>query len=460
MTFPSPPVLKTTIIQLNKELDSDGQNNCNYEILTNNYGNSVLDKSPIGASDESVPTSPNLEALGPNKKKRRRSTANIDSEELAKRKHETKQLHSIIEKRRRIKINREFEALKYLIPACRNCNSASPSQEASSTPKKSTSTGNGNNGNKIDGMYKLTILKSSVEYILYLHHIIQKQQELIMKDSSINSAAAKEFNIDFAKIPLDVNQYRNIDVDFNFKALLNEIDGVEEQTQGRQVELVESRLSKSSWIPDHNKIIEEEEEEVNNSRQSSDGDDNINSRSSSVAPSLPSIPSQTSISSSHNPLLPTPDFTPDMAPIFTILNKYSDTNLNKRNRKSSYPISPQTFAVRSANPSPFTNPLKSTLSTSVSPSLRNYMNRGNSNNTANGNAFALPDPAITPSNSMPRNRLNKEVLTAGESSTQHLSARKDKEDVMEEVEADQLNDQCASKTLLALRKSSIGNLLN
>lgn len=69
MTFPSPPVLKTTIIQLNKELDSDGQNNCNYEILTNNYGNSVLDKSPIGASDESVPTSPNLEALGPNKKK-------------------------------------------------------------------------------------------------------------------------------------------------------------------------------------------------------------------------------------------------------------------------------------------------------------------------------------------------------------------------------------------------------
>lgn len=61
---------------------------------------------------------------------------------------------------------------------------------------------------------------------------------------------------------------------------------------------------------------------------------------------------------------------------------------------------------------------------------------------------------------MPRNRLNKEVLTAGESSTQHLSAREDKEDVMEEVEADQLNDQCASKTLLALRKSSIGNLLN
>ncbi|KAG5422354.1 hypothetical protein I9W82_001449 [Candida metapsilosis] len=447
MGFPSPPALKTTIIQLNKELDADG-NNKNYEILTNNYSNTPVDKSPIGASDDSTPTSPNLEALGPNKKKRRRSTANIDSEELAKRKHETKQLHSIIEKRRRIKINREFEALKYLIPACRNCNNTSSSDDSSSPSKKTSSAGSGN-GNKIDGMYKLTILKSSVEYILYLHHIIQKQQELIMSDST--DSLAKEFNIDFAKVPLDVNQYRNIDVDFNFKALLNEVEGTEGQVSRQQVESTGIKSSRSSWIPSDNKIIEEkEEEEEDNSRQNSDGDDNgINSRSSSVAPSLSSVPSQMSIASSNKLSLPTPDFTPDMAPIFTILNKYADTNMDRRNRKASFPISPQTFAVRSANPSPFTNPLKSTLSNS--PSMR----KSNYNNVATGNAFTLPDPAITPTHSMPRDRLNGEALSTRASSSSRSPEYKD-----EDMNVQEEDEQCASKTLLALRKSSIGNLLN
>lgn len=466
MSFPSPPVLKTTIIQLNKELDSDGNNN-NYEILTNNYNNNPLDKSPIGNSDDSMPTSPNLEALGPSKKKRRRSTANIDEEELAKRKHETKQLHSIIEKRRRIKINREFEALKYLIPACRNCNTTPPDQESSSSTKKSSNVGGGSNGNKIDGMYKLTILKSSVEYILYLHHIIQKQQELIKNDSSINLTAAKEFNIDFARIPLDVNQYRNIDVNFNFKTLLKEVQSVEGQIQRRSNE---PKMNRPSWTPNHNKILEEEEEESHELGHSGDGDgddndndnDNVisSSRSSSVAPSLPSIPSQTSISSTHKPLLPTPDFTPDMAPIFTMLNKYSDHNTERRNRKASYPISPQTFAIRSANPSPFTNPLKSTLSTTTSPSMRNYVNKNNSNiNCTNNNTFTLPDPAITPSNSTPRDRVNEGSSTET-SRNRNTPSTEVQDEVMEDGEEEQLNDRYASKTLLSLRKSSIGNLLN
>lgn len=104
--------------------------------------------------------------------------------------------------------------------------------------------GGGSNGNKIDGMYKLTILKSSVEYILYLHHIIQKQQELIKNDSSINLTAAKEFNIDFARIPLDVNQYRNIDVNFNFKTLLKEVQSVEGQIQRRSNE---PKMNRPSW---------------------------------------------------------------------------------------------------------------------------------------------------------------------------------------------------------------------
>ncbi|EGV63861.1 hypothetical protein CANTEDRAFT_134435 [Yamadazyma tenuis ATCC 10573] len=119
---------------------------------------------------------------------------------------ETKQLHSLIEKRRRIKINREFEALKYLIPACRT--SKSPGEKSV------------NNNSKIDGMYKLTILKSSVEYIMYLHHLIQKQSELLR-----SSDAEFDFDNTFTKYPLNVNDYRNIDKDFSFKKLLEEANG-------------------------------------------------------------------------------------------------------------------------------------------------------------------------------------------------------------------------------------------
>lgn len=191
--LPPPPVLKTTIIQLNKDLDSDDNN---YEILTNEYKGEVDLETPV------------KEQISLPKKKKRRSSVNVDSEELAKRKYETKQLHSIIEKRRRIKINREFEALKYLIPACKNT-STSPIMKPN------------NNGNKIDGMYKLTILKSSVEYIMYLHHLILKQSDIINKLDKDYC-----FDDEFARIPLNVNQYRNIDKDFDFKNLDQNLDNV------------------------------------------------------------------------------------------------------------------------------------------------------------------------------------------------------------------------------------------
>lgn len=193
--LPAPPSLKTTIIQLNKDLDQD---NGNFEILTNEY------KGKSSSVNQSPCLSPVLN-VQQQKKKRRRSNSNVNDEELAKRKFETKQLHSIIEKRRRIKINREFEALKYLIPACRL-----------SKPENKSSA---NNNSKIDGMYKLTILKSSVEYILYLHHLIQKQLDVIKSfDSSFN------FDLNFSKFPLDVNEYRNIDKDFSFVKLVEDVN--------------------------------------------------------------------------------------------------------------------------------------------------------------------------------------------------------------------------------------------
>lgn len=212
--LPPPPGLKATIIQLNKDLDQD---NGNFEILTNYNGSSQRPRSLNEMSEADLEArdqlSPVMSAINP-KKKRRRSSTNIPKEELDKRKSETKQLHSIIEKRRRIKINREFEALKYLIPACRTNNANSTTTTPNLSPKMSS-----NNNSKIDGMYKLTILKSSVEYILYLHHLIQKQLEAI---SSLDPDF--DFDCSFSKFPLNVNDYRNIDKEFNFKSLVQQLE--------------------------------------------------------------------------------------------------------------------------------------------------------------------------------------------------------------------------------------------
>ncbi|KAL6452987.1 hypothetical protein SBY92_000332 [Candida maltosa Xu316] len=424
MTLPTPPVLKTTIIQLNKELDPEDNSN-NYEILTNEYNND-------NNVTQTIPNSPTFEVTTnmPNKKKRRRSTANIDSEELAKRKNETKQLHSIIEKRRRIKINREFEALKYLIPACRS--STPPNKKANTSNNNSSS----NNGNKIDGMYKLTILKSSVEYILYLHHIIQKQHELITSSSD----KLQDFDIDFAKVPLNVNQYRNIDKEFNFKDLLTDLEG-------------SSDIKKSS----SRTIIEEDETD------SPEGDEEDKSRSASITSVPQSCPPSlsSSLNGRHRSSLPTPDFTPDMAPIMTALNKYSATNTNgiAGNRKGSYPVSPHTVGLKSSNPSPFTIPLKSTLSNSSSPALQSINNPNKSYTASVGNLkFALPDPAVNPSSQLndvvPRRRKRVAGQIPEEDEEMNETENTSEEDVIK------LADQDASKTLLSLRKSSIDSLLN
>lgn len=218
MHLPSPPGLKATIIQLNKDLDQD---NGNFEVLTNYNDDVNLTVTMNESSEAHDQVSPIVSSKGA-KKKRRRSSSNVPKEELDKRRFETKQLHSIIEKRRRIKINREFEALKYLIPACRT---SSSNQTPNMSPKLSmNNNSNNSNSSKIDGMYKLTILKSSVEYILYLHNIIQKQLEMI---SSYNPNF--DYDLSFAKVPLNVNHYRNIDKEFNFKSLLPETDATNDK---------------------------------------------------------------------------------------------------------------------------------------------------------------------------------------------------------------------------------------
>lgn len=391
VNLPSPPVLKTTIIHLNKELEADDNN---YEILTNDYSNT--------SSSQSFQTS-NSGVNAASKKKRRRSSANVDSEELAKRKHETKQLHSIIEKRRRIKINREFEALKYLIPACRN------SAEGQSTPGKKAST---NNSNKIDGMYKLTILKSSVEYILYLHHIIQQQHKLLNSHDNYN------YDINFTQIPLDVNQYRNIDKEYSFKDLMDDLKDEEEDSDTKK---------------NFNGIASIEED-----REAEEDD------GQSYSESL--RPVKQPRSASLNPL-PSPEITPDMAPVLSMLNRCSEK------------VSPQgtsmynTFSFSSTGKksnllsgvSPFTKPLLSTISSLSSNSV-----------------FLLPDPAIDDGNTKSTvTRASSDSLVYPQrkffkSKTPNnviISSRKSEDN-------DELADQDASKALLLMRKSSIDSLLN
>lgn len=307
MSLPGPPSLKATIIQLNKDSDPDDNN---FEILSNEYRPSS--SCSVAAKEE------------PPRKKRRRSTQFLDDREIAKRRTETKQLHSIIEKRRRIKINREFEALKYIIPACRNTDDNGKKGAGSPT----------NNSSKIDGMYKLTILKSLVEYILYLHHIIQKQHDLLK-----NASPDYVYDIGYTQVPLNVNEYRNIDKEFVFA---------------------------EQKVPEADKLQESESEDQ----------------------------------------LPSPDVTPEIAPILSMLSKYQ-------------------AGLAPDNTSPLTVPAKTTLKRS---------------------SFVLPDPAIPtehPKKMIFKSRVPRHNLTV------HIE---------EPHEKAQLED--ASKALLAFRKPSIEKLLN
>lgn len=189
--IPSPPDLKPTIIQM-QNVDSNDQNQ-----------ESVDPKfSPVQQqSNQQQPAK---------RKRRRSSSALVSQNELDKRRKEHKTAHSIIEKKRRIRMNREFEALKYIIPACRN--------------NLSTSNNNG------EGMYKLTILQATVDYIKYLHNVINIQHEELIKTSD---SEIVDDDLNFAKVDIDTDGYRNLDNDFDFNKLLDEINTSASSSEGR-----------------------------------------------------------------------------------------------------------------------------------------------------------------------------------------------------------------------------------
>lgn len=422
MHLPAPPSLKTTIIQLNKDMDPEDNN---YKILTNEYAEESINQG----SSEMVFSSL---TEGQPKKKRRRSSSFVDDEELARRRTENKQLHSIIEKRRRIKINREFEALKYLIPACRT----------TGTQKKGFQPSSSNN-NKIDGMYKLTILKVSVEYILYLHYIVQKQHEMLSQVPGLDY----DYDVGFSKIPLDVNMYRNIDREFNFADLSDETPMATPQMQ----------YSTGSKIPS----IKEEEELIHQSPRK------LKTASHS---DLMILNSQRQ--------LPTPGLTPDMAPILTLLSKNNPNSLDagqlrrllrqplytstlidpsrlnsleieSLNKTFLFDSSRGSSGLTSAGTSPFSIPIKSTVKRT---------------------SFVLPDPALpsksessSPNSSSDTNLGNppKKMYFKNKVPATNLIANVGTSENEFDDDLDEgLRLEDASKTLLTLRKPCIEKLLN
>lgn len=120
----APPTLKRKIIQVEPYQNTKKQQR------------TLKPKNPLSSASSASPTYPTpTTTIAAAAKKLNRKTA-----------------HSEIEKKRRCKINKEFETLKQLVPACR-----------------SQMTKENNNGNNL---HKLVILKETVEYIRYLESIV------------------------------------------------------------------------------------------------------------------------------------------------------------------------------------------------------------------------------------------------------------------------------------------------
>ncbi|CDK28438.1 unnamed protein product [Kuraishia capsulata CBS 1993] len=225
--LPPVPVFRPTFIRMQRSGSITEYNSS----LTYSY---IMD--PEADSKQAVAESPvianNAQQKRQKRRKKRKNSFDYedpDEDEMLIRKKEMKTAHSIIEKRRRIKMNREFEALKFLIPACRiaiingmvgGSNSSTPivaGSSAGSNPANSPSIDAIENSNM---MHKLTILQSTVEYIKYLHEIINLQTKKISEHD--NSWTAEE-NLSFAQFDLELDDYRNIDKEFDFGSLFNKV---------------------------------------------------------------------------------------------------------------------------------------------------------------------------------------------------------------------------------------------
>ncbi len=118
-------------------------------------------------------------------KKSKKSTSKLP--QLPQQKKKTQRVsHSVIEKRRRVKMNQEFVNLKQLVPAFRTSLNNRYRSKSNSTTTVATDDKNvnhmeeknGSSSNSVTGagVYKLTILEETVSYIMYLHEFIMQMK--------------------------------------------------------------------------------------------------------------------------------------------------------------------------------------------------------------------------------------------------------------------------------------------
>ncbi|CAN8098809.1 unnamed protein product [Discula destructiva] len=138
--LPPPPTRSRKIIQMKPRLVQDGKRAAEVEMPPAQALAPATGTSSGKATGKRTAAAASASEAGPSKKKQPSTTS------AAGRKIARKTAHSLIERRRRSKMNEEFAVLKGMIPAC---------------------TGE---------MHKLAILQASIEYVRYLQDCIEKLQ--------------------------------------------------------------------------------------------------------------------------------------------------------------------------------------------------------------------------------------------------------------------------------------------
>ncbi len=318
-------------------------------------------------------------------RKRRRSSQISSREELEQKRRELRAQHSIIEKKRRIKMNREFEALKFLVPACR------------------ASILNGLNENSFENsnmMHKLTILQSTVEYIKYLHLVIQLLKLQMLTPKSTRQLFKEWFrrnnNLKFVEFDLDLQKYRNIEKKFDFEDMFMEVwrnDGQVPPNRKDPIALEIAQLLSSESIEyDRPKVESETPRHNHRAHQSSisSASDQIHSGSKRLEQTPPV---QNAISHSNTegeqPTTPLHSLNRKKSMLIDLPPPYPSTMCT--NRGSVYNSLPSYKLDRFADPN-VSNKMDQAQQCSTSVRPMREQNTGSIDSEANN--FRLPLPAI------------------------------------------------------------------
>ncbi|KAM0564036.1 hypothetical protein ACHAPJ_000244 [Fusarium lateritium] len=143
--LPPPPTRSRKIIQMKPRQEGNSDNNANKDKAKTTSKSSAAAKTTAAATNSKTPAAAADAVVDDKAKKKQPSATSAAGRKIAR-----KTAHSLIERRRRSKMNEEFAVLKGMIPAC---------------------TGD---------MHKLSILQASIEYIRYLEDCVSKlkaQQE-------------------------------------------------------------------------------------------------------------------------------------------------------------------------------------------------------------------------------------------------------------------------------------------